>query len=578
MAAFDMSLGSRPVLQSVGAIIAVATIAFLIKLYRVRQMFRTLQKQGLVSLKFPMPPGTSFTNQERNLKPMPPHHPIFGHIILSAKIIQGFPSYAHGNYLPNQIRRLYPHLDTAFYLDTWPFGPPVLAVISPDMMYQFTQDRYLPKDAGMRHFLKPLTGKYDLVTLEGPIWKRWRAIFNPGFSASHIMTLIPGMVEEVSVFRDILRGHAEKGDLFCLENLALNLTIDIIGRVVMDHKFNSQLTYNDMTSALREQLRWCTYGIEMNPLEYFNVFRPFVHWYNTWRMDRYLARELDNRYDNIQGKAKSKSIIDLALNSYLAEKEADGKTNGKPNTIDTTFRDFAMSQVKLFIFAGHDTTSAGATFVIHLLSKNPSVLVRLREEHDSVFGLDLAATASLLSSKPQLLNQLPYTLAVIKEALRFYPAVSAPRAGQPDFFVSDSDGRQFPTEHCLVWGNHYGVHHNPRFWARVEEFLPERWLVPEGDPLYPHKNAWRPFERGPRNCIGQELALVEIKVILALTIREFDIVDAYEEWDERKGNPKGLNVNGERAYMIIRGGGHPADFYPCKVSFAEGGKAKAVSG
>lgn len=84
----------------------------------------------------------------------------------------------------------------------------------------------------MRHFLKPLTGKYDLVTLEGPIWKRWRAIFNPGFGASHIMTLIPGMVEDVSVCKEILCSHAEKGALFCLENLAFNLTIEIIGRVV----------------------------------------------------------------------------------------------------------------------------------------------------------------------------------------------------------------------------------------------------------------------------------------------------------------------------------------------------------
>lgn len=95
------------------------------------------------------------------------------------------------------------------------------------------------------------------------------------------------------------------------------------------------------------------------------------------RMNRYIARELDNRYDSIQGKAKSQSFINLALNSYLAEKETDGKNKGKNNPMDTTTRDFAMSHVKLFIFAGHDTISAGATFVIHLLSKHPSALARL---------------------------------------------------------------------------------------------------------------------------------------------------------------------------------------------------------
>lgn len=115
----------------------------------------------------------------------------------------------------------------------------------------------------------------------------------------------------------------------------------------------------------------------MTPLEYFNIFRPPVHWYNMQRLNRYIARERDNRYDSIQSKAKSNSVIDLALNSYLAEKDTDGKNKGKNNPMDTTFRDFAMSQVKLFIFASHDTTSARATFVIHLLSKHSSALARL---------------------------------------------------------------------------------------------------------------------------------------------------------------------------------------------------------
>lgn len=100
-------------------------------------------------------------------------------------------------------------------------------------MYQLTQENQIPKDKGLRHFLKPLTGEEDLVTLEGAAWKRWRAIFNPGFSANHISTLIPLMVEEVDIFKAILRKHAEKSDMFYLEEASLNLTIDIIGRVVM---------------------------------------------------------------------------------------------------------------------------------------------------------------------------------------------------------------------------------------------------------------------------------------------------------------------------------------------------------
>ena len=109
----------------------------------------------------------------------------------------------------------------------------MLVVLCPNMMYQLTQANQIPKDKGWRHFLKPLTGKEDLVTLEGASWKRWRAIFSPGFSASHISTLIPSMIEEGEIFKGIPRNHARNGELFYLEKSTLNLTIDIIGRVVM---------------------------------------------------------------------------------------------------------------------------------------------------------------------------------------------------------------------------------------------------------------------------------------------------------------------------------------------------------
>jgi len=336
-----------------------------------------------------------------------------------------------------------------------------------------------------------------------------------------------------------------------------------------DHRFQSQTRYNDMTAALRKQLEWCTTGMNINPLEYINIFRPFIHAYNKHRMNRYLSRELDSRYSVIHGKAdnKNKSVIDLALKTYLAE-------NPSTAGINATFKDFAMAQIKLFIFAGHDTTSAGAIFTYHLLAQHPDILSKVRAEHDTVFGSNAADISSILSSKPQLLNQLPYTLAVVKETLRIYPTVAALRDGQPDFYLSGDDGQRFPTDHCIIWGDHYGTHHNPCHWPHPEEFLPQRWLVPEGDPLYPPKNAWRPFERGPRNCIGQEVALTEIKVMLVLTVRQFDVRDAYEEFDALKGNPKGRKVNGQRAYMMGRGGGHPADFYPCKVTFAQEGNKK----
>ncbi|KAG9238985.1 hypothetical protein BJ875DRAFT_348045, partial [Amylocarpus encephaloides] len=67
------------------------------------------------------------------------------------------------------------------------------------------------------------------------------------------------------------------------------------------------------------------------------------------------------------------------------------------------------------------------------------------------------------------------------------------------------------------------------------------------------------FEFGPRNCIGQGLVMNEPKKILALTVREFDIKDAYEGFDDM------VTVDGGRAYQFEKGGAHPADHLPCRV-------------
>ena len=524
-------------------------IVFAIKLYAVRKEFRDLRRQGL---------------------PMPPHHLLFGHIPLTASIIRSLPKRAAHNYLGDQIRRRYPDLDEAFYLDLWPFAPRMLMTMSPEMMHQYSQDHYLPKHSTVQEFLDPIVGKHNLVSMEGSMWKQWRARFNPGFSAVQVMNLIPGIVDEVVVFRDLLRERASKGEMFQLEELGLNLSIDLIGRVVMDHRFSSQREDNGMVTALQRQIKWSTFGIDPNPFEQVNVLRPLVHWYNTRMMNSYLSRQLDMRYSNAHIDAiQGKSMIDLALKSHISNPPSTGKaTSATSPMIDAVFKELLMSQIKIFLLAGHDTTSASAVYMYHLLAKHPSILALVQEEHSSVFGPTITALPTILASNPYTLNELPVTLAVIKETLRLFPPAASVRAGQPGFLLFSSGTKiPFPTEKCLVWSNHYGLHRNPRYWVRPDEFLPERWLVSEGDPLYPVKDAWRPFEKGPRSCIGQELAIAELKVILALTVRELQIEDAYEEWDLQKGTAERerAGVEGERAYQYIRNGGHPAELYPCRV-------------
>lgn len=78
--------------------------------------------------------------------------------------------------------------------------------------------------------MRPIGGEFGLVTMEGKVWKSWREIFQPGFSAAHLIPLVLAIVQEVRVFCDILR---EINEVFPMKRLTDNLTMDIIGQIVL---------------------------------------------------------------------------------------------------------------------------------------------------------------------------------------------------------------------------------------------------------------------------------------------------------------------------------------------------------
>jgi cytochrome P450 len=118
----------------------------------------------------------------------------------------------------------------------------------------------------------------------------------------------------------------------------------------------------------------------------------------------------------------------------------------------------AIRQVRLFIFAGYDSTASVICYCFHYLSKYPKVLARLRAEHDEVLGLDPTSAAAKLSEDPRLVNNLPYTLAVIKEVMRMFPPAGTTRAGKPGVSTTDDAGNICPTDDAILWILHIEMH------------------------------------------------------------------------------------------------------------------------
>ena len=182
------------------------------------------------------------------------------------------------------------------------------------------------------------------------------------------------------------------------------------------------------------------------------------------------------------------------------------------------------------------------------------------------FGSNISHSAEI-SENPYLFNQLPFTVAVIKETLRLFPVASSTRDGEPGFSLTH-DGHQYPTEGFTIWCTHQAMHREPAYWPQPDSFVPECWLISDDDPMHPIKGAWRSFEFGPRNCIGQELALLELKIVMVMALREVNITPSYDAVNHNEIENKSKTVNGERAYQVLKGTTRPADGFPCRITFA----------
>ncbi|RQM04684.1 hypothetical protein DH86_00004259, partial [Scytalidium sp. 3C] len=139
----------------------------------------------------------------------------------------------------------------------------------------------------------------------------------------------------------------------------------------------------------------------------------------------------------------------------------------------------------------------------------------VRREHSTVLGLDPDAAGGILKENPYLLNDLPWTTAVIKEVLRLYPPASGVRyASTGERMIID--GKSYPSEGRLVMISHYYFHRQEEYFPRANEFVPQRFLSSSNQAQEIDPNVYRPFERGIRNCPGQEIAMMIAKTMLCL--------------------------------------------------------------
>jgi cytochrome P450 len=509
----------------------------------------------------------------------------FGHSFVLLRYTSRFPPLANIGIPMQELSKEFADKEM-FLLDLWPSYPSSVVVFNPEAANFATQKYNLPKPPKAGDSVEPIVGGPSILSMNDTDWKRWRSLLNPGFSAQSLMNHVPFVVRAAETFCDKLSAKTGK-DVILLDDYASRLTFDVIMKVTLDSDIDYQRTEHILPTAMNTITRWHSFW---DPRVLLNPIRPFVQKYYARKMVNYIQKELDRRFQELKEERQSSptvkpqrasSVISLALEAYFA----DNKENGivESASLGKDFAALVSNHIRLFLFAGNDTTSATIVFALHLMSKNPEALRKLQEEHESVFGANINQTADILTHNPVLLNQCRYTLAFVKETLRLYPPAANMRQGTPEAKLTTLDGQVLPTEGLNIILVHQTIHMNSRIWVNPKEFIPERWLVEPGHELYPPNGAFRPFDIGPRRCIGQELALMEIRIVLILTARRFRFEPAYEEWDEiqarkrswwgalmlRFGGEEKKAVHGDRVYQTEKAGTHPSDGYPCRVVESE---------
>jgi cytochrome P450 len=161
-----------------------------------------------------------------------------------------------------------------------------------------------------------------------------------------------------------------------------------------------------------------------------------------------------------------------------------------------------------FLMAGHETTAVSLSWTWYLLSKHPDVAKRL--------GGELAQVLAGRTPKFDDLPNLRYARMVVEESMRLYPPVW----GAMRTVVKDSEigGYYVPAKSTIVL-TQWVTHRHPAFWDNPEGFDPERF-TPENVAKRP-KHAYFPFLAGPHQCIGNDFALMEATLVLAMIAQNF---------------------------------------------------------
>ncbi len=332
-----------------------------------------------------------------------------------------------------------------------------------------------------------------LFTSEGDRWRRQRRLAQPAFHRQRVQGFADLMVEATDIALCRWQEHVRAGDAIDVMEEMSRLTLTVVGRALFGVDLGDQA--GTVGPALLIALEELTRRV-LNPFSLPMALPTPAH----LRLRR-ATRELDRVvFDIIERRGAIRGVGADLLSMLMEARDADTGEGMSSRQL--------RDEVMTFVLAGHETTAVTLAWALHLLARNPDVTERLRAEVHATFGDGRLGVADL--------GQLGLTRRVIEETLRLYPPV--PALQRQAIAMDEIDGMTIPPR-AFVFLCPYATHRNGELWPDPERFDPDRFL-PERAEDRP-RFAYLPFGAGPRICIGNEFALMEAQIVLAMLMRRF---------------------------------------------------------
>ncbi len=335
-----------------------------------------------------------------------------------------------------------------------------------------------------------------LLTSDGEYWLRQRRLIQPGFHRSKlegIREIMQGVIDE---FAEELARETRTGKAVDVSHKMMELAFRIVARSL----FSANLPEQELQRLSNSITVLQSFLIRQIRQPYLN---PWFVLSGALRKHEQISRDADQIILDVirERKASGNDGGDL-LQMLLDSRYED---TGEPMTDQQL-----LDESKILFVAGHETTANALAWTWYLLSQHPEAISAIRQELDQVVGVGNPTFSDL--------SKLHFTTQVIEESMRLYPpAWITDREAIEDDQVGDL---KIP-KGAIVVPFIYGVHHSPEIWEDPEAFNPARFEKETRNQLPAF--GYMPFGGGPRLCIGNSFALMEMQLALASLVRRFDI-------------------------------------------------------